>query len=237
MRYLIVAGGRLALLSAAAVRKYDSKAHITLVTTSREVSDLARSLSVDQVVEGIDSLRERAELKLIDAAIVELESVDNYCELGRHLKRHGVPLLVALSTSAEGPADYRNCGYSFLIPVGRFIETAVGSIIGLDVWVDVPTHTFANINIKTYRVFRRARLGISLRDITNEVGGTRGLVALYDKEGHHVTSGDYLIAEGDLIAVAAPTDRDVVAVMERLNKLFMLAERVYTALESRRPPG
>lgn len=233
----MVASDRLALLSVKAVRKYDGRAHVTLVAPSREALEHARSLGADQVVEGVESIPQKVNLKLIDVAIVELGSVGDYCELGRELKRHGVPLMVAMSTGAEDPGDYRSCGYSFLIPVGRLVETAVGSIIGLDVWVDIPTSAFANVRVQTYRVFRRARLGLTLRDIVAGLGDARGLVALYDRDGHHITSGDYLITEGDLIAVAAPTDRELSSVVERLNKLFMLAERVYTALESKRPPG
>ncbi|MEM4927591.1 MAG: hypothetical protein QXP08_04165 [Sulfolobales archaeon] len=237
MRYLVIVGDKLALLLVNAVLKFDSKAHITILATSKEVVEQASSLNVDQVLEGVESLSSKIDLKLVDVAIVQLESTSNSCELGRNLKRSGVPLVIAFTATAEASRVYADCGFSFLIHVGQFIESALGSIIGLDTWVEIPIRSFANLSVKAYRVFRRARLGISLRDITSEVSSVRGLVALYDKDGSYITSSDYLIAEGDLIVVASPTDRDLQSAVERLNKLFMLAERVYTALESRRPPG
>ncbi|MEM2308842.1 MAG: hypothetical protein QW266_07970 [Sulfolobales archaeon] len=237
MRYLIVVGDKLALLLVNAVLKYDSKAHITVLATNKETAELATSLGVDQVLEGVESLSNKIDLKLVDVAIVQLESTGNSCELGRDLKRSGIPLVVAYTATTGEARSYLDCGFSLLIHVGQFVESAVGSIIGLDTWVEIPTRSFANISIKAYRVFRRARLGISLQDVVSEVSNVRGLVALYDKDGDYVTSSDYLITEGDLLVVASPTDRDLLSAVERINKLFMLAERVYTALESRRPPG
>lgn len=237
MRYIVVVGDRFALLLVTAIRKYDSRAHITLVTPSKEVAEFATSLGVDGVLEGVEPLGNKIDLKLVDVAIIQLESINNPCELGRELKHSGVPLVVAFTAGTEGMRDYKECGFSFLINVKHFIESAVGSIVGLDTWVEIPTQSFVNIGVKAYRVFRRARLGISLRDIVSEVESTRGLVALYDRDGHHITSRDYVVSEGDLIVVAALTNRDLTSVVEKLNKLFMLAERVYTALEPRRPPG
>lgn len=236
MRYLAVIGDKFLLHLVAAIRKFDGKADITLVATDREVLVDPTNSVADHVLEGVESLS-RINLKSIDVVVVHLESISNPCELGRELKRSGIPIIVAATTSSGEIRDFRGCGYNFLIPIGRFIESAVGSIVGLDTWVELPTRTFASINLKTYRVFRRARLGVTLKDIASEVRDTRGLTAIYDKDGNYVTSSDYVLTEGDLIVAAAPTERDVVVVVERLNKLFMLAERVYTALESRRPPG
>ncbi len=232
VRYLLVVGNGLALHLVRAVRKHDSRAHVTLVPTTREALELSASSGADSVLESL----ERLDPKSIDVAVVQLESAGDYCELGRELKRGGVPLVVAFTVSGD-PGDYGACGFDVAIPVGLLIESAVGSIVGFDSWVRVPTHEFAGVSLEVCRVFRRARLGVTLRDVLSEVSGVRGLVALYDKHGSYVTSGDYVLSEGDLVAVAAPTERDLVRAVERLNKLFSLAERVYAALESRRPPG
>ncbi len=235
MKYLVVAGDRLVLQLVKAIRKYDSRAHITLLLTTEEALGASASSGSERVLKGLESLGE-VDLRSTDVAVVQLESTSGYCELGRELKRAGVPLVMAFTVS-ERAENYRACGFDVLIPVGSFIESAVGSVIGFDSWVRIPTREFAGMSLEVYRVFRRARLGITLRDILVEVGSARGTVALYDKHGSYVTSGDYVLSEGDLVVVAAPTGRDLARTVERLNKLFTLAERVYAALESRRPSG
>lgn len=235
MRYLVIAGDRLGLHLVGVIRRYDVRAHVTLVAATREALELSASTGAGEVLEGLESLS-RVDPKSIDVAVVQLEYAGDYCELGRELKRGGIPLVVALAV-LEHPRDYRACGFDYLIPVGPLVESAVGSLLGLDSWVRVPVRELAGLSLAVYRVFRRARLGITLRDILDEVGGLRGLVALYDKHGSYVMSPGYVLSEGDLIAVAAPTEVDLGRAVERLGKLFTLAERVYTALEARRPPG
>ncbi|MCS7099255.1 MAG: hypothetical protein RMH84_00085 [Sulfolobales archaeon] len=236
MRYLVIAEDRSISVLIGAVRKYDSRAYVVLVALSRDLLNPQVTSLVSEFSESAESLN-KVDLKLIDVAVVNSESRDRLCELGRELRRSGVPLTIAYTLYVGDFRDYRNCGFDFLVSVSSLVDGAVGAIVGLDRWVEIPVSMFADVSIAVHRVFRRARLGVSLRDLTSEVTGTRGLVALYDKEHHYVTSGSYALTEGDLLVVAAPTERDSQVVIEKLNKLFMLAERVYTALESRRPPG
>jgi len=45
------------------------------------------------------------------------------------------------------------------------------------------------------------------------------------------------LEEGSLIVVVAPTEKALSTCIDRLNKLFTLAERVYASLEARKPFG
>jgi len=234
MRYLVVAD-RFAENALKAIKKYDPNASISVVALSKEVAEEARASGVSEVLEGLDGLSS-VDYGRVDVAVVWLGSAERSCEVGKELKKRGVPLLVAISSDSDGFRGYRECGFNFLIPVTLLVEEALGSIVGFDTWVTIPVHTFINMHVRVYRVFKRARLGISLQELVNGVGG-RAFVAVFDRDGYNVSSGEYKLSEGDLIVVAAPTEDDVFSAVERLNKLFILAERVYSALESRRPPG
>lgn len=234
MRYLVVAD-RFVANALKAIRKYDLNASITVIALNKEAAEEARSFGATEVLEGLESL-DLVDYKLVDVATVWLESAERSCEVGKELKKRGVPLLVAVSLDIDGFRNYRECGFNFLVPAALLIEGALGSILGFDTWITIPVHTFINMHVRVYRVFRRARLGISLRELINEVGG-RSFIAVFDREGYYVSSGDYKLTEGDLIVVAAPTEEEASRAVDRVNKLFILAERVYTALESRRPPG
>ncbi|MCX8185076.1 MAG: hypothetical protein RMI56_03330 [Sulfolobales archaeon] len=236
MRYLVIAEDRSISMLVKAIRKYDSRAYVKLVALSKDLLNPQIDSLASEVSEGVETL-EKVDLRYIDVAIVNVESQSTLCELGRELKKGGVPLTIAYVLYTSDFRDYRNCGYDFLISISSLVEGALGAIIGLDTWVEIPIHTFADINLAVCRVFRKARLGISLHDLASEVSGARGLIALYDREHHYVASSEYTLTEGDLLVVAAPTEKDSISMVEKLSKVFMLAERVYTALESRRPPG
>ncbi len=234
MRYLVIVD-KFAASTLKAIKKHDLNASITVVALNKEVAEEAKSFDATEVLEGLGSL-DSVDYKLVDVATVWLESAERSCEVGKELKKRGVPLLIAVSLDIDDFRNYRECGFNFLVPAALLIEGALGSILGFDTWVTIPVHTFINMHVRVYRVFRRARLGISLQELINGVGG-RSFIAVFDREGYYVSSRDYKLTEGDLIVVAAPTEEEAHRAVERLNKLFMLAERVYSALESRRPPG
>jgi len=138
-------------------------------------------------------------------------------------------MVVGLTLSTGVALGRGNCGFDSVVSVGLYVESALGSLVGFDIWVEVPIREFANAYVRAYRVLRRARLGITLQELEEATRNCGGALFAYDRGGTYVTSPTRKLEEGDLLVVVAP--------VERVNKLFTLAERVYTALESRRPPG
>jgi len=146
-------------------------------------------------------------------------------------------MVVGLTLSTGVALSRRDCGFDSAVPVGLYVRSSLGSLLGFDTWVEVPIEGFANAYVRAYRVFRRARLGITLQELVEATRDCGGILFTYDRGGTYVTSPTRKLEEGDLLVVVAPTERSAVTCVERVNKLFILAERVYTALESRRPPG
>ncbi len=177
------------------------------------------------------------DLRRVDVALIWACSDEETCELGKQLRSAGVPMVVGLTLSTGVALGKGNCGFDSVVPVGLYVEGALGSLVGFDTWVGVPIEGFVNTYVRVYRVFRRARLGITLQELEEATRGCGGALFTYDRSGTYVTSSTRRLEEGDLLVLVAPTERSAVACVEKVNKLFTLAERVYTALESRRPPG
>jgi hypothetical protein len=218
------------------VRRYDAGSSITLVALDEAAAEEGRSLGLSNLLIGRDSLG-TAGLGGVDVALVWACSDAETCELGRQLRSAGVPMVVGLSASTGEALSRGGCGFDAVVAAGLYVESALGSLVGFDTWVDIPIGGFANAYARVYRVFRRARLGITLQELADATRGCGGALFVYDRYGAYVTSPTRRLEEGDLLVVVAPTERSAVACVERVNRLFTLAERVYTALESRRPPG
>jgi len=97
-------------------------------------------------------------------------------------------------------------------------------------------------NLQTYTSKRIEYIGehgfgITLQEILEASRECSGSIYVYDKTGGYVTTPTYRLEEGSLIIVVAPTEKALSTCIDRLNKLFTLAERVYASLEARKPFG
>jgi len=218
------------------IRRYDTGSSISLVALDESAAEEGRSTGLSEVLVGRESLSS-TDLRRVDIALVWACSDEETCELGKQLRSAGIPMVVGLTLSTGVALERGNCWFDSVVPVGLYVESALGSLVGFDTWVEVPIKGFANTYVKTYRVFRRARLGVTIQELEEATRGCGGSLFTYDRSGTYVTSSTRRLEEGDLLVVAAPTERSAATCVERINKLFTLAERVYTALESRRPPG
>ncbi len=218
------------------VRRYDTGSSIALVALDEGAAEEGRSIGLSEVLVGRESLSS-TDLRRVDVALVWACSDEETCELGRQLRSAGVPMVVGLTLSTGAALGRGNCGFDSVVSVGLYVESALGSLVGFDTWVEVPIRGFANAYVRAYRVLRRARLGITLQELEEATRDCGGTLFTYDRGGTYVTSPTRRLEEGDLLVVVAPAERSAVTCVERVNKLFTLAERVYTALESRRPPG
>lgn len=235
MRYLLVTCSERASLLVKTIRKYDDKSIITLVKLDQDEKQREIDLGVDEVLTGRKAL-ENIDYKKIDVALVWACTDSETCELSRRFRQAGVPLIIGF-TESSGVSNSRECGFNALIPVNNYIECSIGTLLGFDAWIEIPVKEFANIHVKAYRIYRRARLGITLEEILDATRDCSGIIYVYDKTGGYVTTPTYRLEEGSLIVVVAPTEKALSTCIDRLNKLFTLAERVYASLEARKPFG
>jgi len=233
LRYLIVTCSKQINLLIEAIRKHDEKSIITLVSFVQV--EKPSELGVDEVLTGRESLR-NIDYRKIDVAVV-WDCIDSEAyELGKQFRLAGIPMIIGFTESLETRIS-RECGFDAVISFKHYIDCSIGTLLGFDTWIEIPVKEFINTHIKAYRVYKRARLGITLEEILDATRDCSGIIYVYDKTGKYTTTLTYRLEEGSLIVVVAPTEKALSTCIDRLNKLFTLAERAYASLEARRPFG
>ena len=230
MKYIVIGSSHWARFIIEELKKIDKEAEIIIVAKSVEIAEtLAKTHNVN-FVHGHgtlldEELYEKAGARDATAIIISTESDSLNLRLAELLReRYETPMLICLVNNPLNAEDAIRYGCNHLLDPTTVVVDKIRALLSKDKWVKTYIPLYFGLEIYIYRVFERARLGVTLGMLRSALSDLDVKLIVSNVMLGHIDKSDYKLREGDLIVIITPAGLAKKAI-GRVEELFRSLSR------------